>query len=157
MSSNFGGNKDSFSITLVSSASIQHSDNSLAVFKNLLSEDINRQGEWRVALTEITFPTHFNNVTDTKIVYYKKDKIEASIIVAKNKIPRTYDGEKTKVTKVEYEEIEKLFTKSIGRLILIISVFASTPLPNIFQCGRIIGKALSLGAHEFLELQFSKV
>ena len=44
-------------------------DNSLASFKNLLSEDIDLQGEWRVASTEIMFPTHFNNVTDTKIMY----------------------------------------------------------------------------------------
>ena len=78
MSSNFGGDKDSFSITLVSSASMNvFIDTSLASFKNLLSEDIYLQGEWRIALSEITFPTHFYNVTDTKIVYYKKDKIKA--------------------------------------------------------------------------------
>ena len=38
-------------------------DNSLAKFKNLLIEDINLKGEWRVVLTEITIPTHFCNVT----------------------------------------------------------------------------------------------
>ena len=77
MSGNFGGDKDSFSITLVSSASMNiFIDNSLASFKNLLSEDIDLPGEGRVALSEITFPTHFNNVTDTKIVYYKKTKLE---------------------------------------------------------------------------------
>ena len=32
-------------------------DNTLANFKNLLSEKINLQGEWRVAVTEITSPT----------------------------------------------------------------------------------------------------
>ena len=51
-------------------------DNSLVSFKNLLSEDVDLQGEWRVALSEITFPTHFNNVRDTKIVHYKKDKVK---------------------------------------------------------------------------------
>ena len=112
MSSNFGGDKDSFSITLVSSASMNiFIDNSLASFKNLLSEDIDLQGEWRVALSEITFPTHFNNVTDTKIVYYKKDKVRASLKVAKDKISRPYDGEKTEITKGEYGEIEKLFNE----------------------------------------------
>ena len=41
MSNNFGGDKDSFSITLVSSASMNiFIENSLASFKNLLSEDI---------------------------------------------------------------------------------------------------------------------
>ena len=62
-------------------------DNSLASFKNLLSENIDLQGEWRVALTEITFPTHFNNVTDTKLVYYKKDKGKASFKVQTKKYP----------------------------------------------------------------------
>ena len=77
MSSNYGGGKDSFSFTLVSSASMNiFIDNSLASFKNLLSEDIDLQGEWRVALSEITFPTHFNNLTDTKIVCYKKTKLK---------------------------------------------------------------------------------
>ena len=87
MSRNFGKDKDSFSITLVSSISmIIFMDISLASFKSLLSEDIDLQGEWRVALTETTFPTYFNNVTDTKIVYYKKDKVKASFKVTKLKI-----------------------------------------------------------------------
>ena len=59
---------DSFTVTLVSSASMNiFSENSLANFKNLLNEEINLQGEWKVALTEITFPTHINNVTDNVI------------------------------------------------------------------------------------------
>ena len=69
--------KDSFTVTLVSSASMNiFSENSLANFKNVLNEEINLHGEWKVALTEITFPTHINNVTDTKLIYYKKDKSE---------------------------------------------------------------------------------
>ena len=54
-------------------------DKTLANFKNLLSEEINLQGEWRVAVTEITFPTQINNVTDNNIVYYKKDRVIASL------------------------------------------------------------------------------
>ena len=151
MSSNFGGDKDSFSVTLMSSASMNiFMDNSLASFKNLLGEDISLQGEWRVALSEITFPTHFNNVTDTKIVYYKKDKVRASHKVAKDKISRPYDGEKIEITRVNMVESRNYSTKSIGRLILIILLIASTPLPNIFHFGCIIGKALPLGAHKLL-------
>ena len=68
---------DSFTVTLVSSASMNiFSENSLANFKNLLNGEINLQGEWKVALTEIKFPTHTNNVTETKLIYYKKDKSE---------------------------------------------------------------------------------
>ena len=38
-------------------------DNTLVNFKILLSEEINLQGEWKEAVTEITFPTQINNVT----------------------------------------------------------------------------------------------
>ena len=86
MSDNFRSEKDSFTITLVSSASMNiFNDNSLASFENLHSENIDLLGEWKVALTEITFPTHINNVTDTTLKYYKKDKIKASLKVAKEK------------------------------------------------------------------------
>ena len=73
----------SFTITLVSSASknVFKNNSLLANFKNLLSEEINLQGEWRVAVTEITFPTQINNVTDNNIVYYKKDRVIASMRV----------------------------------------------------------------------------
>ena len=51
MSSNFGGDKDSFSITLVSSALMNiFIDNSLASFKNLMTEDIDLKGEWKITL-----------------------------------------------------------------------------------------------------------
>ena len=62
-------------------------------------------------MSEITFPHHFNNVTDNKIVYYKTDKVKESLKVAKDKISRTYDGEKTEITKGEIDEIEKLFNE----------------------------------------------
>ena len=145
MSSDFGGDKDSFSIKLVASTSMNiFIDNSLASFENLLSEDIDLQGEQRVALSEITFPSHFNKV------YYKKDKVKASLKLAKDKLSRPYDGEKTEITRVNMTKTRNYSTISIGRLILIFSVIASTPLPNIFQFGCIIGKALPLRAHKIL-------
>ena len=86
-------------------------DKSLASLESLLSEDIDLQGEWRVALTEITFPTHFNNVTDTKIKHYKKYKVKASLKVTKDEISRTYDGAKTEIAKGEYDKVEKFFNE----------------------------------------------
>ena len=86
-------------------------ENSLASFKNLFSENIDLQGEWRVALTEITFPTHIINVTATKLQYYKKEKVKAILKVAKEKISGSYDGEETEITKGDYDEIEKLFNE----------------------------------------------
>ena len=65
-------------------------DNPLAYFKNLVSEDKNLKGEWRVAVTEITFPTQINNVTDNNIVFHKKDRVLASMKVEKGKISRPY-------------------------------------------------------------------
>ena len=89
----------SFTIPLISSASMNvFKDNSLANFKNLLSEERNMQGEWRVAVTEINFPTQINNVTDNNIVYYKKDRVIASIKVEKDKNSRPYLGEIAKLT-----------------------------------------------------------
>ena len=86
MSDKFVSEKYSFTITLVSSASMNiFNDKLLASFKNLLSEKIDLQGEWRVALTEITFPTHNNNVTDTKLVYNKKDKVKEALKWQKKK------------------------------------------------------------------------
>ena len=112
MSSNFGGDKDSFTITLVSSAPMKiFIDNLLTSFKNLLSEDIDLQGEWRVALTEITFPTNFNNVTDTKTVNYKNDKVKASLKVSKDKTFRPYIGETGEITKDRTDEVEKFFNE----------------------------------------------
>ena len=59
-------------------------------------------------MTEITFPTHFNKVKDTKKVHYKKDKVKASLKVSKDKISRPYDREIGEITKREYDEFEKL-------------------------------------------------
>ena len=105
----------SFTITLVSSASRNvFKDNTQALFKNLLSEEINLQGEWRVAVTEITFPTQINNVTDNNNVYYKKDnnivfyKVIAILKVEKDKISRPYLGETAKLTKGEDTSIEQI-------------------------------------------------
>ena len=145
MSDNFISEKNSFTITLVSSASMNiFNDNSLASFKNLLSENIDLQGEWRVALTEITFPTHINNVTDTKLVYYKKDKVKASLKVAKEKISRPYDGEKGEITKGVYDEIEKIFNE-INRKI---------DLDNISYSIDPITKHLSLWMHYWEGITF---
>ena len=83
-------------------------DNTLVNFKNLLSEEINLQGEWRVAVTEITFPTQINNVTDNIIVYYKKDRVIASMKVEKDKISGPYLGETAKLTKGEYTSIGQI-------------------------------------------------
>ena len=64
-----------------------------------MSEEIKLQSEWRVAVTETTFPSQISNVTDNNIVYYKKDRIIASMKVEKDKISRPYFGKTAKLTK----------------------------------------------------------
>ena len=69
MSNNFRGDKDFFTSTLVSAASTNiFFDSTLAKSKNLLSKDT-----WWIVTYVVTFPTHFNKVTDIKKVYYKKN------------------------------------------------------------------------------------
>ena len=77
-------------------------------FTNLLSEEIFLQGEWRIAVTEITFPTQINNVTDSNIVYFKKDRVIASLKFEKDKISRPYLGETAKPTKGEYTSMKQI-------------------------------------------------
>ena len=100
---------DSFTATLVSSASMNiFNENSLANFKNLLNDEINLQDEWKVTLREITFPTHINNVTDTKLIYYKKVKVRASQKINNDKISMPYDDERVEITRVLYDDVEKI-------------------------------------------------
>ena len=66
------------------------------------------EGEWRVAITDITFPTQINNVTDNNIVYYKKDRVITSLKVEKDKIARPYLGETAKLTRGEYTSNERI-------------------------------------------------
>ena len=46
-------------------------------------------------------------------MYYKKVKVKASLKVAKEKISRRYDGEKTEITKGDYDEIVHNISYSI--------------------------------------------
>ena len=61
-----------------------------------------------MAITDFTFPTQINNVTDNNIVYYNKDRVIASMKVEKDKIARLYLGETKKLTKGEYTSNEQI-------------------------------------------------
>ena len=64
-------------------------DNILASFRNFCREEIDLDGNWRVALSEIIFPIKINNVTDEEFTYFR-----ASEVVASNTISRPYYGKK---------------------------------------------------------------
>ena len=61
---------DEFEVHLLSTASSEiFGDNTLASFKNQLPQNISLEGDWRVALSEIIFPSEINNVY-TEFFYY---------------------------------------------------------------------------------------
>ena len=118
-------------------------DNSLASINNLFSKDIVLQVEGRVALTDLMFPTQFKKCNIYKNDVLKKIKLNPAF--------KWHNVKKTWPFDIQTRPL-KISTKTIARLILIISVKASTPLSNLFQYGCIIGMALNLRVHMFLVL-----
>ena len=56
---------DEFTVHLISTASMDYfPDNISASFRIFFKEEIALDGDWRVALSKIIFPTKINNVTD---------------------------------------------------------------------------------------------
>ena len=54
----------SFIVELVSTASAEiYPQNTLSAFTNCLPEQLNLEGDWEVALLEISYPSLINNVT----------------------------------------------------------------------------------------------
>ena len=62
---------DSFTIELVSNASSQlFPNNTLSSFTNFLPEQVNLDGQWEVAISEISYPSMYQNVTGGKFMFY---------------------------------------------------------------------------------------
>ena len=62
---------DSFTIELVSDASSQlFPDNTLSSFTIFLPEQVNLDGQWEVAISEIFYPTMYQKVTEGKFMFY---------------------------------------------------------------------------------------
>ena len=60
----------SFTVELVSNASFDcYPNNTLSSFTNFLPEQINLDGEWEVAITELSYPSLYQNITDGKFFY----------------------------------------------------------------------------------------
>ena len=47
-----------------------YSGNTMAAFRNLLAHPIHLEGDWRVALADIIFPTSIKNITTTDSFIY---------------------------------------------------------------------------------------
>ena len=62
---------ESFTIELVSNASAQlFPDNTLSTFTNFLPEQLNLDGQWEVAISEISYPSMHQNVTEGKNMFF---------------------------------------------------------------------------------------
>ena len=64
---------ESFTIELVSNASAQlFPDNTLSSFTNFLPEQLNLEGQWEVPISEISYPSMYQNVTGGKFIFFDK-------------------------------------------------------------------------------------
>ena len=64
---------ESFTIGLVSNASAQLlPDNTLSSFTNFLPEQLNLEGQGEVAISEISYPSMYQNVTEGKFMFFDK-------------------------------------------------------------------------------------
>ena len=65
---------ESFTIDLVSNASAQlFPNNTLRSFTNFLPEQLNLEGQWEVAISEISYPSMYRNATEGKFMFFDKN------------------------------------------------------------------------------------
>ena len=70
---------ESSTIELVSNASAQlFPDNTLSSFTNFLPEQLNLEGQWEVAISEISHPSMYQNVTEEKFMFFDKKLSKSS-------------------------------------------------------------------------------
>ena len=62
---------DSFTKKMVSNASGEmFPDNTLTSFTNFFSEQVNLEGQWEVAISEISYPSMYQNITERKFKFF---------------------------------------------------------------------------------------
>ena len=62
---------NSFTIELVSNASGEFfPENTLSSFKNFFAEQLNLEGQWEVAISEISYPSMYRNITEGKFKFF---------------------------------------------------------------------------------------
>ena len=101
---------DEFTVHLISSASMNiFRTNTLAKFKNHFSDEINLEGDWRVALTEINFPANLYNVSDTvlRVHHQPPPKTDPEVI---NEERPDFSKKKRPTTRPESSKLKKVFT-----------------------------------------------
>ena len=148
---------ESFTIELVSNASAQlFPDNTLSSFTNLLPEQLNLDGLWEVAISEISYPSMYQNVTEGKFMFFDKklsksskfyylepglypsirDIIEAMNILIQERHNHSENCIKVKVSR-RTQKVEIYLANEASGL-----AFFSTDLGHIF--GSIVGNELGV-------------
>ena len=70
---------DSFTIELVSNASGElFPDKTLSSFTNFLSEQVNLEGHWEVAISEISYPSMYQNITEGYFKFFDEKLSEST-------------------------------------------------------------------------------
>ena len=70
---------ESFTIELVSNASAQLlPDKTLSSFTNFVAEQLNLEGQWEVAISEISYPSMYQNVTEGEFSFFDKTLSKSS-------------------------------------------------------------------------------
>ena len=68
-----------FTIDLISNASMEvFGENTMAKFRNQLSQPLILDAEWQVALSSISFPSNINNVNSNRLVVYKNSGVNST-------------------------------------------------------------------------------
>ena len=78
--------------------------NILSSFKNYFNEEINLEGDWRVALSEIVFPEKINQVNESDLKIFSHEGLkfyEKSIPL--DAVSRSYEGERAIIRTGSYE------------------------------------------------------
>ena len=61
---------DSFTVELVSNAQSElFPDNTISSFTSFLPDQVNLEGQWVVAISEISYPSMYQNVTEGKFLF----------------------------------------------------------------------------------------
>ena len=99
-----------FTVHLVSSASMNiFPQNTLSSFKNYFNEEINLEGDWRVALSEIIFPAKINQVNKSDLKIFSSEGLkfyEKSIPF--DAVSRPYGGERAIIGTGSYKNRDHL-------------------------------------------------
>ena len=102
---------DEFTVHVISSASMQiFESNTLASFRNFFNDEIQLSGDWRVALSEIIFPTKIEHVMNGDLIAYSLKGYEDSQKISSdaNVISRPYNGEKLSFMTGNFDNVNQL-------------------------------------------------